>query len=80
MDRMAALLVLVPEVFHGGAEDHVIAVGAALDRHHVIVDIDCIGRHQASYRPLECLADGLSLEGLAVPPSEDLFRLYRRRA
>ena len=77
-DRLAALLVLLEEIFLGRAKDHVAAAGGTLDGHHLAVDIDCIGRHQSSYRPLECLADGVSLEKLAIPPSEGLCRLYSR--
>src|SRR5258708_3847852 len=76
MDRLAALLVLLQEIFLGGTEGHVVAAGAALDRYHVTVDLDGIGRHQSLCRPLECLAEGVSLEELAIPPSNDFCRLY----
>jgi hypothetical protein len=69
IDRLAASLILLEEVFLGGAEDHVVAAGPAPDRHHVIVDIDYVGLHQILSCPLECFADGVSLEELAIPPS-----------
>ena len=45
MERLAALLVLLQEVFLRGAEDHVLAAGSALDGYHVTVNLNCIGRH-----------------------------------
>src|SRR4249920_4025945 len=63
-------LLVLREVFLGLAEDHVIAAGPALDRHHFAFDLDGIGRHQSLRCPLECLAEGLSLEWLAIPAGD----------
>jgi hypothetical protein len=73
MDRLAALLVLVHEVFPRGIEDRV-AAGAALNRHHVALVVDGVGRRQSLAR-LNALG-GVSLKGPAVPPNDDSCRLY----
>ena len=43
--------------------------GPLLTVNHAAIVLDSIGRHQSLCRPLECLAEGVSLEGLAIPAS-----------